>query len=100
MTLCSQPKSSPFRLFGAGASIFPNPGSRFGFTMECCKKISDALRGACNDLLPSLPMPAGGMTLQRVPELLDYYGRDAMLLIGGALLSVPPETLVLIRSKR
>jgi ribulose-bisphosphate carboxylase large chain len=34
------------------------------------------------------------MTLQRVPELLDYYGRDAMLLIGGALLSSSPETLV------
>jgi ribulose-bisphosphate carboxylase large chain len=45
-------------------------------------------------LRASLPVPAGGMTLQRVPELLDYYGRDAMLLIGGALLSAPPETLV------
>ena len=34
------------------------------------------------------------MTLQGVPELLNYYGRDAMLLIGGALLSSPPEMLV------
>ena len=26
------------------------------------------------------------MTLQRTPELLDFYGADAMLLIGGNLL--------------
>jgi len=83
-----------FRLFGADASIFPNPGGRFGFTMACCGKITDALRGPWDGVRASLPVPAGGMTLQRVPELLDYYGRDAMLLIGGALLSAPPETLV------
>jgi ribulose-bisphosphate carboxylase large chain len=29
----------------------------------------------------------GGMTLDRVPEMLDFYGQDAMLLIGGALLA-------------
>jgi ribulose-bisphosphate carboxylase large chain len=26
------------------------------------------------------------MVLERVPELLDFYGRDVMLLIGGSLL--------------
>jgi ribulose-bisphosphate carboxylase large chain len=83
-----------YRLFGADAAIFPNPGGRFGFSMACCGKITDALRGSWEGLRASLPVPAGGMSLQRVPELLDYYGRDAMLLIGGALLSAPPETLV------
>lgn len=83
-----------FRLYGADAAIFPNPGGRFGFSMECCRKITDALRGNLNGIRPSLPVPAGGMSLQRVPELLDYYGRDAMLLIGGALLAAPPGTLV------
>ena len=28
-----------------------------------------------------------------MPELLAYYGQEAMLLIGGALLSVPPERI-------
>ena len=83
-----------FRLLGADAAIFPNPGGRFGFSMACCGKITDNLRGSWDGLRASLPVPAGGMSLQRVPELLDYYGRDAMLLIGGALLSAPPETLV------
>ncbi|HUI19900.1 MAG TPA: RuBisCO large subunit C-terminal-like domain-containing protein [Methylocella sp.] len=83
-----------YRLFGADASIFPNPGGRFGFSQACCGRIVEALCGPLDGLRASLPVPAGGMTLQRVPELLDYYGRRAMLLIGGALLSAPPETLV------
>ena len=35
---------------------------------------------------PALPVPAGGMRLERVDELLDFYGPDTMLLIGGNLL--------------
>src|SRR5437763_9422689 len=37
-------------------------------------------------LRPAVPVPAGGMTTARVGELLDFYGADVMLLIGGALL--------------
>jgi len=32
-------------------------------------------------------VPAGGMSVERVPEMLEFYGKDAMLLIGGALLA-------------
>jgi ribulose-bisphosphate carboxylase large chain len=35
---------------------------------------------------PALPVPAGGMTLERTGEILDFYGPDTMLLIGGNLL--------------
>jgi len=35
---------------------------------------------------PALPVPAGGMTVTRVAEMLDFYGTEIMLLIGGALL--------------
>ena len=38
-------------------------------------------------LKASVPVPAGGMTLDRVSEMLDFYGQDAMLLIGGGLLT-------------
>jgi ribulose-bisphosphate carboxylase large chain len=34
----------------------------------------------------ALPVPAGGMTLERTGEILDFYGKDTMLLIGGNLL--------------
>ena len=43
-----------------------------------------ARRGAA--LRPALPVPAGGMRLERVEELLEFYGPDTMLLIGGNLL--------------
>ena len=31
------------------------------------------------------------MTRERVPEMLDFYGVDIMLLIGGALLETGPR---------
>jgi ribulose-bisphosphate carboxylase large chain len=33
-----------------------------------------------------MPVPAGGLTLARVKETLDFYGKETMLLIGGDLL--------------
>lgn len=82
-----------FRLLGADAFIFPNYGGRFGYSSQTCEEIADALREPWNGLGPSVPVPAGGMTLQRVPEMLDFYGPATMLLIGGNLLASPPGTL-------
>ena len=31
------------------------------------------------------PAPGGGMSLDRVPEMLETYGRDLIFLIGGGL---------------
>lgn len=76
-----------FRLLGADATIFPNHGGRFGFTRETCLGIASAARDAWHGLRPALPVPAGGMTVERVPEMLAGYGPDTMLLIGGGLLS-------------
>jgi ribulose-bisphosphate carboxylase large chain len=76
-----------FRLFGADVTIYPNYGGRFSYTPETCKAIAEAARGPWAGLNPCVPSPAGGMTLERVPELLDFYGPDTMLLIGGSLLS-------------
>ena len=68
-----------FRLLGADAVIFPTYGGRFGYSPETCRRLAELAR-------PSVPVPAGGITLDRIPELLDFYGPDAMLLIGGSLL--------------
>jgi ribulose-bisphosphate carboxylase large chain len=72
-----------FPLLGADAVIFPNYGGRFGYTLATCRRLADNARAAS---CPAMPVPAGGMTLERTPELLDFYGPDAMLLIGGSLL--------------
>ncbi|HVC62480.1 MAG TPA: RuBisCO large subunit C-terminal-like domain-containing protein [Acetobacteraceae bacterium] len=76
-----------FRLIGADAVIFPNYGGRFGYTPDTCRLLADNARAPRDGLRPSLPVAAGGMTPGRVPELLDFYGADAMLLIGGSLLA-------------
>lgn len=82
-----------FRLFGADGAIFPNHGGRFGFSRETCAQIAAGLRDPWSGMRASAPTPAGGMTLRRVPEMLRFYGKDAMLLIGGALLASPRESL-------
>jgi ribulose-bisphosphate carboxylase large chain len=67
--------------------IFPNHGGRFGYTPATCLALAEAARGAHATLRKAVPVPAGGMTLGRVPEMLDFYGPDVMLLIGGGLLA-------------
>jgi ribulose-bisphosphate carboxylase large chain len=73
------------RLAGADISIFPNIGGRFSFTSAQCLDIADRSRENLGSLNPLMVAPAGGMTLERIPEMIEMYGKDAALLIGGAL---------------
>jgi ribulose-bisphosphate carboxylase large chain len=75
-----------FRLMGADAVIFPNYGGRFGYSQDTCRRLAAHARTTEDGLQPALPVPAGGMTLDRTAEILDFYGADTMLLIGGNLL--------------
>jgi ribulose-bisphosphate carboxylase large chain len=76
-----------FRLLGADAVVFPNHGGRFGYSPETCRALARAALEDRDGLRPTVPVPAGGMTTDRVGEMLDFYGADVMLLIGGALLA-------------
>ncbi len=76
-----------FRLFGADDTIFPNHGGRFSYSPQICKGVADESRRPWQPLKRTMPCPAGGMTLSRVPEILDFFGPETMLLIGGSLLS-------------
>jgi len=76
-----------FRLFGADATIFPNWGGRFSYPRDDCLAIATAARAPLGLHAPALPVPAGGMSVERVGEMLDDYGPDTMLLIGGNLLA-------------
>ena len=75
-----------FRMLGADALVFPNHGGRFGYSPDTCRRIAATGLGAWHGLKAAVPVPAGGMTTDRVGEMLDFYGSDVMLLIGGALL--------------
>ncbi len=73
------------RLAGADAAIFPHFGGRFAYSEAECRDIVDGCSDAMGQLAPIFPVPAGGMTLERVPELRRFYGADSVLLIGGDL---------------
>lgn len=79
-----------FRLAGADAVIFVNYGGRFGYTPAACRALADALRSPWGGLAPAFPVPSGGMTVERVPELLRFYGPDTLLLISGDLFDGRP----------
>ena len=78
-----------FRLAGADAVIYPNHGGRFSFTPQLCLSVAESARAPWHDMATAMPVPAGGIQLDRVDELVTFYGTDVMLLIGGALLEAP-----------
>ena len=73
------------RLAGADGCIFPSYGGRFSFTPDDCLDLVHGAGADLGDLRRLFPVPAGGMSLQRVPEMVRFYGRDVILLIGGDL---------------
>ncbi len=76
-----------FRLLGADAIIYPNYGGRFAYSADVCRALANAAREPWDAIRPAMPVPAGGMPVERVGEMIAFYGRDVMLLIGGSLLS-------------
>jgi ribulose-bisphosphate carboxylase large chain len=70
-----------FPLIGADLVVFPTYGGRFGYSRKTCRDLAANSRTG-----NAVPVPAGGMTLARIAEKLDFYGPDTMLLIGGNLL--------------
>jgi len=76
-----------FRMLGADAIIFPNHGGRFGYSPETCRALARAAQASWHGLRAAVPVPAGGMSTDRVHEMLEFYGTDIMLLIGGGLLA-------------
>jgi len=73
------------RLAGADITIFPNFSGRFSFSKEECIDIADNCSKPIKGIKSILPAPGGGMTTERLPELIDVYNKDLMLLIGGGL---------------
>ena len=76
-----------FRWLGADAVIFPNFGGRFAYTRDECTGIAAGNRSEWGGYRQTLPVPAGGLSVERVDEIVRFYGVDVMLLIGGSLLA-------------
>lgn len=73
------------RVAGADAVIFPSSGGRFSLTREQCAAIAESSRKPFSGIPATIPAPGGGMSVARVPELVELYGQDVLLLIGADL---------------
>ncbi|MCX6584562.1 MAG: RuBisCO large subunit C-terminal-like domain-containing protein [Candidatus Aminicenantes bacterium] len=79
------------RLAGADATIYPNYGGRFSFTRADCLSIVHGATVSMGHLKPIFSAPGGGMSLERIPEMIETYGKDVIFLIGGALHKMGPD---------
>lgn len=79
------------RLAGADGIVYPNFGGRFSFSREECESIVNSAKEQLGSLKPIFPCPAGGMTLESIPESLKVYGNDVIFLIGGGLFKKGPD---------
>lgn len=83
-----------YRLGGADISIFLGPGGRVSLSSEDNRAIAKKLSEPLGQTRATLPCPAGGKTLELLPDLMDLHGPDALLLVGGALLTNDPDLSV------
>ena len=88
------------RLAGADAVIFPNYGGRFAFSREECQSISDGTASPMGHIRPVFPAPAGGMSLGSVPGIIEMYGQDVIILVGGDLHRHGPDLAATARQFR
>lgn len=79
------------RLAGADATIYVNYGGRFSFSRQACRGIVEETGTAMGQLKPIFPTPGGGMTLAKLPEMIEFYGHDVILLIAGGLYGHGPD---------
>lgn len=85
------------RISGADISVFPGKGGRISSPRNDCREVVDALRCPLGDIRPALPCPAGGKTLDMLPDMAAEYGPDCAVLIGGDLLKARDDLAAVTR---
>lgn len=73
------------RLAGADMVVFPGWGGRFPLTRDDCGAIDAALKCPLHGVASAMPVPAGGLTLERIDEMRALFGLDVTFLIGSAV---------------
>lgn len=79
------------RLSGADTCVYPNYGGRFAFSKEECKSIVAGAQVEMGSVKTILPAPGGGMTMERIPDMLETYQQDVIYLIGGGIFKQGPD---------
>jgi ribulose-bisphosphate carboxylase large chain len=81
------------RLAGADAVVYPNFGGRFSFSKSECISIAAGTTVQMNHLRTIFPSPGGGMSLEKIPEMLEVYGNEVIFLVGGGLFKHGPDLI-------
>ncbi len=79
------------RLACADAVIFPNFGGRFSYSREECAAIALGCKSPVPAVRPAFPAPGGGLNFHNVADLINFYGKDAIFLMGGGLFRHNPD---------
>lgn len=88
------------RLAGADATIFVNYGGRFPFSRQDCRGIVQGATLPLGAYPPVFPVPAGGMTLNHLPDMYRFYGAQVIFLIAGGLYSYGADLVANARQFR
>ncbi len=86
------------RLAGADTSIYINPGGRFQVRPEDSRAAADGCVADMGPIRRILPLPGGGMTRERIPQLIETYGHEVIFLVGGGLHRQGPDLVANARS--
>lgn len=79
------------RLAGADGTVYPNFGGRFSFSREECLSIVAGTGEPMGSLKEIFPCPGGGMSVDTIPEMLEFYGSEVAFLVGGGLFKKSPD---------
>ncbi len=85
------------RLAGADSPIFVNYGGRFPTTMDDCRGVIAGCSVPMGQIKATMPCAGGGMKFERVTELLEMYGDNAIFLVGGGLHASGPDLVENVR---
>jgi 2,3-diketo-5-methylthiopentyl-1-phosphate enolase len=77
------------RLAGADIVVFPAPYGKAPVLPEKFQRVAQNLTFPFYNLLPSFPMPSGGITPKMVPNVVKDLGSDIVIGSGGGIHAHP-----------
>jgi ribulose-bisphosphate carboxylase large chain len=79
------------RLAGADVSIYPSSDGHYSLSRENCRHIASETALPWGHVRPIFPTAAGRISRDRIKEVVELYGKDVVIIVGGGLLQGGPD---------
>jgi ribulose-bisphosphate carboxylase large chain len=79
------------RLAGADVSIYPSSDGHYSLSRENCRHIASETALPWGHVRPIFPTAAGRISGDRIKEVVELYGKDLVIIVGGGLLQGGPD---------